>query len=199
LLSVAGAALICIFAFEGGLALPDYRDVIINGGFDSNAANWSHPENWDSLDSRGSATSGSIRSINNRVAAGVLFEIEQCVPVEAGGRYRLSADAYVAPGQQRSPYPGIGVFWFTQPGCPGLGQPNGPPTLYPSFPTNVWAPVLSYFDVPAGKSYARMELGAGRGPGENVSPFAVVHYDNVRFSRVDGLVARAVLPLLISE
>jgi hypothetical protein len=200
LLSGASAAVIGSFAL-GNLALAEDGNQLINGSFDTDTDNWGPPGLWNERDSRGSATSGSGVSINSSPNASgtVEFDLEQCVPVQPSGRYRLSADAFVPAGQPRSPYPALAVFWFTQPGCPGMGQPSGPPAQFQGFASNVWGPVTTHVNVPANMSYARVMLGAGRVAGEQVTPFAVVHFDNVWFSRVDHLTSRAFLPLLSSE
>lgn len=194
------AAVICSFAL-GGLALADDGNLLRNSGFDSDTDNWGDPGLWNARDSRGSAASGSGVSINSSPNTGGTseFDLEQCVPVQPSGRYRLSAEAFVPAGQPRSPYPALAVFWFTQPGCTGMGQPSGPPAQFRDFATNAWGPVTIHFDVPANMSYARVMLGAGRVAGEQVAPFAVVQFDIVRFSRVDHLTSRVFLPLLASE
>jgi hypothetical protein len=202
--SAASAVIVCSFAALGGLggaALAEDGNLIINGGFDSDTDSWGHPDLWNPLDRRGSPASGSGVSINSsaNTSATVEFDLEQCVPVQPSGRYRLSAEAFVPAGQPRSPYPALAVFWFTQPGCTGLGQPGGPPAQFQGFATNAWGPVTTHVNVPANMSYARVMLGAGRVAGAQVAPLAVVHFDNVWFSRVDHLTSSAFVPLLASD
>jgi hypothetical protein len=75
------------------------QNLLANGDFDANLNGWFNPEppapSWDALDAQGSATSGSVRVLNNDFAPSMRVALTQCIVPPRPGNYRLTASGYI--------------------------------------------------------------------------------------------------------
>lgn len=78
---------------------PSAQNLVVNGGFDANTAGWqldgAGQISWSPQDAQGQPASGSLLLVNGSPATGFGTNVRQCIPVQPGARYALSARALV--------------------------------------------------------------------------------------------------------
>lgn len=82
------------------------QNLVVNGGFDANTAGWQLDGvgtlSWSSLDAQGHPGSGSMLLVNGNAGPGFGTAVRQCVSVQPGTRYAISAKALVRSGPGQS-------------------------------------------------------------------------------------------------
>ncbi len=133
-------------------------NLLSNPHFATSLAGWevvSTDVGWSSTDVAGSASSGSVRAVNDAVNgsfSGVV--LRQCVPVTAGTSYDVGFQAQLPAGQDRSGSAG-GVFYFyASPGCDFASVLMGGGSLAAITTAGTWEGTMETFTAPAGSRSA---------------------------------------------
>lgn len=109
------------------------QNLLANGDFASSLAGWplrepasGASESWSAVDADVSPSSGSALIRNERPAGNDGAAAIQCVAVEGGVSYTLSAAALIPAGQGRSGRALIGTTWWMTPDCLGVAVGSDP-------------------------------------------------------------------------
>jgi hypothetical protein len=95
------------------------QNLLVNGDFSTalGRSSWLETGTWLAEDWQGAPGSGSLRITNDFTAESVLLG-RQCVPIEAGRRYRLAASLRAAPGQfAGATTAAVTVAWWNRSDC----------------------------------------------------------------------------------
>jgi hypothetical protein len=172
------------------------RQLVANGGFDTDVASWIDPFpgsdmsfSWSAVDADGAIGSGSMQidtSITNGTASGP-FECAPTIP----GLHHASARILI-PAQANPPVPLLALRFFSLEGCGGTQLASGED--FPGTTPTAWLDAAIDLAAPAGTQSAELALLSGNTTDPAI---AVAHFDQVSLvpevGRAAGIVAAAAL------
>lgn len=177
----SAAAILALLLPLSLLAAPARAENLLpNSGFDSSLAPWITSGSqaiWTSDDAAGSATSGSIQSVNDLPVGGTVgisTAFSPCVPV-APGVHDAIADYRLPTGQGVTGRASVGFRWYSDAACTALVGASDTDGLKTEDSTGAWTRVSDTITVTEGAAYITGELSLVRDQPGSIT----AHYDNV--------------------
>jgi len=182
ILTAAAAAAVTITSLVGATD----ANIITNGGFDTGTTGWTTNGNGNLLKIAGVAGLMNIRDSVDESNASMY----QCIEVEAGSKYRLSARRAIFPGGARQGSSEFHIRAYQGTGCEGIFTSQGG-FLLMSGPTN-WTTtnaIVNFPGVQTAKSFAvffNATKHATADPTKSASPF-LAYVDDISLTPWEGV------------